>query len=142
MNARSSLAAPNGPRSASSKKLRHSTALLALALLAICGRGAAGEPVTAVWQEREIFFFYRSAISIYSCDALRTRVASILYAVGARHDLQIKVSECSQSNMTPDAPRSIVDAGPGRRHRARPTFHAPTASMSRTSGCGCRCRSK
>lgn len=57
MNARSSLAATPGSRSASSERLRHSTALVALALLAICARGAAEEPVTAVWKERKIFFF-------------------------------------------------------------------------------------
>jgi hypothetical protein len=92
-------------------------------LLAFCGRGAAEEPVTAVWKEREIFFFYRSAISIYSCDALRTRVASILHAVGARPDLQIKVTECSQSNMTPDA--ATIDRGRGTWAPASSSAYVP-----------------
>jgi len=79
--------------------------------------------VTAVWKEREIFFFYRSAISVYSCDALRNRVASILYAVGARPDLQIKVSECSQSSMMPDA--ATIDRGRGTWEPASSSAYVP-----------------
>lgn len=79
--------------------------------------------MTAVWQERELFFSYRSALSVYSCDALRTRVASILYAVGARPDLQVKVSDCSQSNLTPDA--GPIDRGRGRWEPASSSAYVP-----------------
>lgn len=123
VNASSSLAAPRAPRSAWSERLRRSTALLALALLAACGRVAAEEPVTAVWKERELLFSYRSAVSIYSCDALRTRVASILYAVGARPDLQVRVSGCSQSNLTPEV--APMDRGRGTWNPASGSSYLP-----------------
>lgn len=131
MNASSSLAAPRGPRSASSERLRRSTACLALALLAIGGRVSAEEPVTAVWQERELLFSYRSALSVYSCDALRTRVASILYAVGARPDLQVKVSACSQSNLTPDA--GPIDRGRGSWEPASSSSYVPLADRQQVA---------
>jgi hypothetical protein len=131
VNASSSLAAPRGPRSASSEAFRRSTAFLALALLAACGRVAAEEPVTAVWKERELFFSYRSAVSIYSCDALRTRVASILYAVGARPDLQVKVSGCSQSNLTPEV--APIDRGRGTWNPASGSIYVPLADRQQVA---------
>lgn len=96
-------------------------ALPPLALLAIAtaapaqepaatGRQAGNEsqavdqgPVTAVWKKERIAFAYRSSLSVYSCDALRNRVASILYAVGARPDMEIKITNCSRSVFTPDS---------------------------------------
>jgi hypothetical protein len=53
--------------------------------------------VTAVWKVREVDFMYRSSIAVYSCGALRDRVASILRAVGARDDIDVRASDCSNS---------------------------------------------
>lgn len=80
------------------------TALLALALLAASSAGAAQEPVAAVWKERELFFAYRSSLVVYTCSALEDRVARILRGVGARPDLQVRVSNCSESVPLPDPP--------------------------------------
>jgi hypothetical protein len=93
-----------------------SGALLALALLALGGRGAAAEPgsaqestaaetpIAAVWKKEEVLFTYQSSIAIYTCDALQNRVASLLYAVGARPDLEVKVTGCSHSVVPMNAP--------------------------------------
>lgn len=70
--------------------------LLASGLLAIAAPAAAQERVPAVWKEREISFIYRSSNAIYECGALRDRVASILYAIGARADLDVSASNCDE----------------------------------------------
>jgi hypothetical protein len=111
MNAHPSPGSPPAPRSAATAGLRHRAAFLALTLLAVCGRVAAEEPVQAVWKAQKLLFFYRSSISVYSCDALRTRVASLLYAVGARPDLQVDVSGCSEAHLSPDT--TTIDRGQG-----------------------------
>jgi hypothetical protein len=127
VNASSTPVAPRAPRSASSEKLRRPAAFVALAFLATGGPAAAGEPVTAVWKERELLFSYRSAVSVYSCDALRTRVASILHAVGARPDLQIRVGDCSVSNMTPDV-TTMGRGGRGAWEPASGSAYLPLAA--------------
>lgn len=81
---------------------RPARALLVLALLAIGGRAVAQGPVTAVWKKARIDFSYQSSIAIYSCDSLGQRIASILTAVGARSDLEIKVTNCSPSIIATD----------------------------------------
>lgn len=101
---------------------RRARVLLAIALLAIGGRGLAEEsgasgetpaaqepaadekPIAAVWRKEEILFTYQSSIAIYSCDALENRVGSILYAVGARPDLEVKVTGCSRSVVPMNSP--------------------------------------
>jgi len=65
--------------------------------------GGAQEPVAAVWKERAINFTYRSSIAVYSCNALRARVASILRAVGARPDIEIRLANCNESVVVPGA---------------------------------------
>jgi hypothetical protein len=81
-------------------------ALLTLALLAVTGQGTAQEPVAAVWKERTLFFPYRSAVVVYTCSALEDRVARILRGVGARPDLEVRVSNCSESIPLSDPPMS------------------------------------
>jgi hypothetical protein len=76
--------------------------VIALALLVVSAQSAAQEPIAAVWQARNLSFIYSSATSIYSCSALRGRVASILRAVGARDDLQVRVNDCSEAHAPPD----------------------------------------
>jgi hypothetical protein len=94
---------PPTRRSVSLQGLRSARALLALALLATGGRAAAQEPIAAVWKKEKILFTYQSSVTVYSCDMLRNRVASILHAVGARPDLEIKVTNCRQTVVPPDA---------------------------------------
>lgn len=84
-------------------------ALLALALIAVSGQAAAQEPVAAVWKERTLFFSYRSSLVVYTCSALEDRVARILRGVGARPDVEVRVSNCSETLPMPDAPMN--DAG-------------------------------
>lgn len=67
---------------------------------------AAGGPpgsVAAVYKLRDVGFQYRSAVAIYSCGALRDRVANILRAMGARDDVQVRVDDCFSSMMPPES---------------------------------------
>ena len=80
-----------------------SASLIAVASLAIAG-GAMGEqtpaqqePVTAVLKMRETDFVYRSQLSYMTCDELRNGVAVILRALGARDDVQVRLSNCFMS---------------------------------------------
>ncbi|MET0986906.1 MAG: hypothetical protein ABW034_16035, partial [Steroidobacteraceae bacterium] len=66
----------------------------------------AQEPTPAVWKEREIDFLYRSSTNIYDCSTLRDRVRSILVAVGARPDVEVKVSNCDHFISPQDEPRN------------------------------------
>jgi hypothetical protein len=72
----------------------------------MCAHGAAQEQVPAVWKEREFVFSYRSSIAIYACTSLESRVASILRAIGARPDLQVKLSNCRETTRPPGPPVS------------------------------------
>ena len=71
---------------------------------------AAQEPIPAVWKVREVDFLYRSSIAIFSCSALQGRIATILRAVGARDDVQVRVSNCDEllvaQDMDMDMPRT------------------------------------
>lgn len=130
-------------RSASSEGLRQRPALLALLLLAIGGRAetqepaagpetvAAQTPVTAVWQKHEIVFTYQSSIAVYSCDALQNRVASILYAIGARPDLEIKVTGCSRSAVPLNVP--TVDRARRTTEPASGTSYLPRHDLQQVS---------
>lgn len=106
MNASPSLVARGMPRGASVLGSRCVSALLAVALLVIWGGGTAQEVVPAVWKERKFSFAYRSSTNVYTCDALESRVASILRAIGARPDMQVRVSNCRESVLPPGAPVS------------------------------------
>jgi hypothetical protein len=80
--------------------------LLAAALILLpVGIQAAQEPMAAVWKERKLSFSYSSTTTIYSCRSMAGRVSSILRAVGARDDIQVRVSGCSDSMMATQDPR-------------------------------------
>ncbi len=55
---------------------------------------AAAGTVMAVWVERDADFPYRGFTTHYSCDGIRGKVASILKAIGARPDFEVKVRSC------------------------------------------------
>jgi hypothetical protein len=55
---------------------------------------AAQQQTAAVLKLREIDFFYRSSIAHLSCSALQGRVATVLRALGARDDVQVRADGC------------------------------------------------
>ena len=67
-----------------------------LATLAMCPPAFAQEAgaVTAVFKAKEIDFFYRSTTTFYPCHKLRNVVTNVLRAIGARDDVQVRVSDC------------------------------------------------
>lgn len=74
-------------------------------VLAACTVGTpaiAEESAEFVWKIREADFLYRSSAAIYSCDALQSRVANIMRAVGARDDVSVSVSNCESFVVAPD----------------------------------------
>ena len=79
--------------------------LAASFLLPVGIQAAAQEPLPAVWKERKLSFSYSSPTTINSCRAMAGRVSSILRAVGARDDIQVRVSGCSDSMMATQDPR-------------------------------------
>ena len=60
-------------------------------------QAAQQEPVTAVLKMRESDFVYRSSLNYMNCDELRNGVAVILRALGARDDVQVRLSNCSMN---------------------------------------------
>jgi hypothetical protein len=103
MGAIPALATPSTSRS-ETRRVRRAPAMLALVLLAIGVPSAAQDPIPAVWKERKLSFAYSSSVSMYSCNALADRVKSVLRAVGARDDVNVRVSGCYES-IAPSDPR-------------------------------------
>ena len=64
--------------------------------------GAGPTSIQAVYKLQEVSFQYRSAVAVYSCGALKDRVASILRAMGARDDVEVRVDDCFSSMMPPE----------------------------------------
>jgi hypothetical protein len=82
------------------------------------------EITNAIWKDQEIAFMYRSRDNIYSCGALRSRVESLLRAVGAeRESLEVQVSSCDDFFIAPiDEPPFVTQPqgrSPGDQLRAR-----------------------
>jgi len=90
-----------------------SASLVAMASLAIAGDAmgeqtpAQQEPVTAVLKMRESDFVYRSSLNYMTCDELRNGVAVILRALGARDDVQVRLSNCNMNGV----PDLVVSGG-------------------------------
>jgi hypothetical protein len=55
---------------------------------------AAQEQIAAVLKLRDLRFSYRSRVAQWSCGDLEARVASILSALGARNDIQVRATGC------------------------------------------------
>ncbi len=49
---------------------------------------AGGNPISAVWKERRLDFFYKGRLARYSCDGLRDKVRALLLDLGARRDVR------------------------------------------------------
>jgi len=90
-----------------------SASLVAMASLAIACDAmgeqtpAQQEPVTAVLKMRESDFVYRSSLNYMTCDELRNGVAVILRALGARDDVQVRLSNCNMNGV----PDLVVSGG-------------------------------
>lgn len=97
---------------------RRAAAFLSLILLganlpatAAAPKAPPEEPKVAVWKVAEVGFSYRSSVAVYTCDALRDRVSSILRAIGARDDIEVRVSSCDSFEI----PSIIPSQEPGSR---------------------------
>lgn len=112
--------------------VRRAPVLLTLILLAVSFDVAAQERTTAVWKERDFNFIYRSSNAIYTCSALKGRVASILLAVGARPDVKVRVDNCDEFVGPQDDPRDSWE-NPSDRYRPG-AFGADRFRNDRTSG--------
>lgn len=108
-----------------------SASLVAIAALAIAAdamggqEAAAQEPVTAVLKMRESDFVYRTSLSYMNCDELRNGVAVILRALGARDDVQVRLTNCSM-NGVPD----LVVSGGGSNGGSMPSQSGSTWNNS------------
>jgi hypothetical protein len=58
--------------------------------------GAQAVRESAVWTPKELLFIYQGFTTTYSCDGLRDKVRSILLELGAREDLKITETPCSE----------------------------------------------
>jgi hypothetical protein len=102
---------------------RHRQARIALGLFAATSLALAcetiaqeEETVPAVLKTHDVAFTYRSAANFYACDELQNRVASILVALGARDDVDVKVNGC---DLTTPLERNPADR-PNMWNRANP----------------------
>ncbi len=74
---------------------RRALVLLAAAISLIAGSAAtADEQVAAVLKTHEIRFVYHSFVNVFACDELRSHIATILRALGARDDVQVRINDC------------------------------------------------
>ena len=81
--------------SSRSERARRALVLLAAAVSLTAGHAAiADEQVAAVLKTHEIRFVYQSFVNVLACDELRDQIATILRALGARDDVQVRVNDC------------------------------------------------
>jgi hypothetical protein len=117
--------------SSRSERARRALVLLAAAVSSIAGSAAAAaEQVAAVLKTHEISFVYRSIVNVLACDEMRNHVASILRALGARDDVQVRINDC-QIVVIPDD----IEAPWDRSNRDHPTdiFRDRTFDRRQTS---------
>ena len=98
-------------------RARCATSVFAAALLGLMTIpfAAAQEQTAAVLKQHEVDFFYRSAVAPFSCDSLERRVMSVLHALGARQDIDVKVSNCNYLNNS----QTTIETGPSSSDRYR-----------------------
>lgn len=68
--------------------------LTAVGSLLASSAASADKQIAAVLKTQEVDFVYRSVVNLFACDELRNSVATILRAMGARDDVQVKVNDC------------------------------------------------
>ena len=110
--------------------------LLAAAVSSIAGSAAtAAEQVAAVLKTHEVRFVYRSLVNVFACDELRNHVATILRALGARDDVQVRINDC-QIVVIPD---DIEPPGTARTASILAiSFATATSTSGRPRTCACR----
>src|ERR1044072_5820133 len=88
--------------------------------------------VPAVLKARKADFVYRSSYRLLSCEQLRSRVALILQAVGARQDVRIRANDCDTFiDPSTQRPGSTMD------NRTDPsTGRSPWDTSARARGAG------
>jgi hypothetical protein len=96
MNVNPAPGAPS-PSRRCAQAVRRAGTLLAAALFATSAQSVAQEPIAAVWQPRNLSFSYSSTRNQFSCRELAGRVAGILRVLGARDDIKVNASGCSDS---------------------------------------------
>jgi len=103
-------------RAADAKSL---VALLAVMSIPLTAHAEDEQNTMAVWKQQRIDFYYRSSTAIYACSALKKRIESILYSVGARDDLKVDTSGCDPM-LSP--PAQTMPAIPDRQTRTDSMF--------------------
>ena len=81
--------------------------------------GLAAGQIPAVLKARDANFVYRSSTRLLTCDQLRQRIANIMRAVGARHDVDVRAHDCESFI----DPTHMTD--PGRMDRGSPNVMDP-----------------
>jgi hypothetical protein len=126
---------PVTPKASSheTRELRRRPAWLFAAALILLPVGiqAAQQPMAAVWKERKLSFSYSSQTTIYSCRSMAGRVSSILRAVGARDDIQVRVSGCSDSMMATQDPRMDTRVTTNPWQSASDRYREPVTTADR-----------
>lgn len=60
----------------------------------------AQDSVQAVWRQQHVTFGYRAGDAVHTCAGLRSRLRSLLIALGARDTLNIAVTGCDSGSTT------------------------------------------
>jgi hypothetical protein len=68
-------------------------------------------PVEAIWRVQQVEMTLHSGKIYYSCEALRAKIAAILTEIGARRDVNVRLS-CQGYGLTNDAVALITVASP------------------------------
>jgi hypothetical protein len=110
-------------RSAMGTRERTRCRVLLIAILSLISGGGtfAQEPIAAVWKVRELDFFYRN--SAVPCHEVPIRVANMLRAIGARDDVQVRVTGCDDSVLPHDRD---MDMGMDTERDRWSTFENPS----------------
>jgi hypothetical protein len=69
------------------------------------------DPITAVWRMQQLEFSLRTGRTLYSCDALRIKIARVLKVVGARDGIEVDLP-CRSGGLTNSATAVITFAAP------------------------------
>lgn len=88
------------------RRIQAFCALATLSVAAMIGAPAAhadqgtalAEPVHAIWRQHQLLFVYNSFRVQYSCSGLRTKIGSILKAMGAHRDVAVDVN-CDDNDL-------------------------------------------
>ncbi len=92
------------------RRIQALRALATLSVAAMIGAPAAhadqgtalAEPVHAIWRQHQLLFAYNSFRVHYSCSGLRSKVGSILKAIGAHRDVAVDVN-CEDNTLVTSA---------------------------------------